>query len=236
MCGAIQGARCQIQTNIRQLDLGASTTAHQTSTATGGARVRANHAPAAAVQASAFGRGIIHMREASPRRQLLGVASAAASPGVAHHGRRLMAADRRRRRPVCGRAARRRGGLLTRLLRVEGAQVVAGGRGHAGRVGAARGRAVGREYLVAVLKVLRYGEVEHERIAVDAHVERLVEQDARDRLERLELVDLHVPLGLAELDHEQLVHVDGGVRGGGGRHAAQQPGEELCEPTAATVT
>jgi len=48
--------------------------------------------------------------------------------------------------------------------------------------GGAVGR-YGREELVAVLEVLADGEVEHERIAVDAHVQGLVEEDAGDGLE-----------------------------------------------------
>lgn len=66
------------------------------------------------------------------------------------------------------------------------------------------------------------GEIEHERIAIDAHVERLIEENTRDRLERVEIVDLQVPLARAKLDHEQFVHVDRAVVG-----EAKQVGEEI---------
>ena len=74
---------------------------------------------------------------------------------------------------------------------------------------AAKTRHARGKQLVLVLVVLGYGQVEHERVRVDAHVERLVQENASDRLERLEVVDLQVPLAVAELDDEQLLHVNG---------------------------
>ena len=67
---------------------------------------------------------------------------------------------------------------------------------------------VGREEFISVLKMFRNGQVEHEWIRGYAHVKRLIEQNARDRLERMKVVDLQIPLAIAKLDHKQLVHID----------------------------
>ncbi len=60
-----------------------------------------------------------------------------------------------------------------------------------------------------LVEVLRDGEIEHERIAVDAHVQVLVEQQARDRLESVRIVDVQLPTRVVvELDEQKLVRVD----------------------------
>ena len=71
----------------------------------------------------------------------------------------------------------------------------------------ARGKA-GRENVVLVLILLGYSQVEHERIIVNTHIQRLVEQNARDRLERLKVVYLQMPLAVTKLDYKQLLYVE----------------------------